>query len=136
MSSLVIINTHVYNVPLSSPNSNAGNLVKGNNVFQPSTSPPCLADNLVEGNNVFELVASKERELKARMARKWNTAMSKNLAFGPSVNDIPGFVLTAKWTQLKVSASPFPTLPHNHWIRVLEVKVSARVSYCVVTCPA
>lgn len=61
--------------------------------------------NLVESYNVFELVASKEHELKTKLARKWNTAMSKKLAFGPSPSEIPWFVLTAKWTQLKVGGS-------------------------------
>lgn len=61
--------------------------------------------NLVESYNVFELVASKEQELKAKLTRKWNTAMSKKLAFGPSPGEVPWFVLTAKWTQLKVGGS-------------------------------
>ena len=61
---------------------------------------------------MFELVASKEREIKSRMAQKWNTAMAQEMAFGPSVNDIPGFMLTAKWTQIKVSASVDTSFPH------------------------
>ena len=51
---------------------------------------------------MFELVAAKESEIKARMAQKWNTTMAKDMAFGSSVSDIPGFVLTAKWTRIKV----------------------------------
>ena len=61
-----------------------------------------IVGNLVESYNVFELVASKEKEVKERMARKWNTAMAKEMAFGPSITDVPGFLLTAKWTRIKV----------------------------------
>ena len=59
-------------------------------------------DNLVESSNVFEMVAASEQAVKARALRKWNTAMSRGLAFGPAVGGIPWFLLTAKWAQLKV----------------------------------
>ena len=55
----------------------------------------------MESSNVFEMVAASERAVKARALRKWNTAMSRGLAFGPAVGGVPWFLLTAKWTQLK-----------------------------------
>ena len=51
---------------------------------------------------MFEMVAASEQAVKACALRKWNTAMSRGLAFGPAVGGIPWFLLTAKWAQLKV----------------------------------
>jgi hypothetical protein len=61
-----------------------------------------LTDNLVEHSNVFELFKDRQQELRAKEAQKWKTDMATSLSFGPAPQDTPWFLLSAKWTRLKV----------------------------------